>query len=222
VRSYSFGAVRWLFERGLDRTGRFHVEHTSVPIDGNLGRALEDANVLVLPDGSGYKGKITKKMLDTFLERGGTVVALRGAISFLTEKEMGHLVLKKHPEDKVRGLGSVPGPILSAVLDSAHWLGHGLIDGLAVQCRASTWWMPLEKKDGTAVMSYAKDVSKALSGILPEKKGKLLVGAPIVVEKVHGRGRVVAFTEDVVFRGASPGLWKLFLNACLLGPTMSR
>jgi len=224
VSSYSYGAVRWLFERGLDPDGDFHVAHTSVTIDGGLARALEDANVLVLPDGGGYKDRITKKMLETFLGRGGTVVALRGAVKFLASKDMGQLTLEEHPEKDTHGVGAVAGPILRAHLDSEHWLGHGLGEDVAIQCRTSTWWKPVEKKNGTTVLSYGKgaDHLKALSGILPERKGKLLAEAPIVIEKVHGRGRVIAFQEDVVFRGTSPGLWKLFLNACLLGPSMAR
>jgi hypothetical protein len=44
-------------------------------------------------------------------------------------------------------------------------------------------------------------------------------GSVFAWEERQGSGRVIAFSEDVNFRGHSRGSQRLFLNAVVLGPT---
>lgn len=46
-------------------------------------------------------------------------------------------------------------------------------------------------------------------------------GSVLVYEERVGRGRVIAFTEDVDFRAYNRGLNRLFLNAVVVGPSGS-
>jgi hypothetical protein len=177
---------------------------------------MEEANVVVLPDGDGYAGKLSKEAIDAFLARGGCIVALRGAVDFLASEAMAFLPLKKR--EKTGSLGAVNGAIVAAGLEEEHWLTQGLDRTLHVQARTANYWQPVDREQALAVAVYAAEDSLRVSGYLPEAKLKALAGSPLVLEKVKGRGRIVAFVEDVVWRGTTPGAWKLFLNACLLGP----
>lgn len=207
--SSSFGAVRWLFEQVAG------VDHVPALLGEDLDRVLEESDVLVLPDGGGYAGKLAKEQLAGFLGRGGCVVALRGAVEFLASEPIALLPLKKN--EKAAGVGPPNGPIVSATLDAEHWLTQGLTGPLHLQARNRWSWLPVDRKDASTAAAYAAREGLIFSGFLPAAQAELLADAPLIVEKVHGRGRVVAFVEDVAWRGTTPGAWKLLLNAALLG-----
>ena len=202
---YSTGAVWWLFERITD------LPHLRVGLS-DLPRALEKANVLVLPDGR-YGDRLKKATIESFLAGGGTVVALRGATNVL----VGQGLLPLKPKKDTDAIGSVAGVIMKTRLDRDHWLAHGLGADPTVQVRTDRYWETPAKKDARVVLSVQPDAGANLSGILTDAQGQAIRGTPLVIERTVGRGRIIAFTEDPVFRGTSPGVWTLFLNAVLLG-----
>lgn len=215
VSAYSFGAVRWLLSEAVP------VSHTCVPLRRLAGRALQEADVLVLPHLGDRARLPDKERLQAFLQRGGILVALRGAAERLTAKDPGLLPLERLPAEKTPKVGAVPGAILGARLDTRHRLGWGLQEDLSVQSRARVWWKAPEEGSGVKVVASwrrADDTGPPLhrSGVLIPGQAELLSGAPLVVEVRKGRGRIRAFLEDPAFRGTSPGIWKLLLNAVLL------
>ena len=206
---YSAGAVRWLLEQAVP------VEHVCVGL-AELDRLLPEADVLVLPDGE-YPDGPDRELLTSFLERGGTIVALKGAVAALASGPEGGLVGLAN-SGALEERTALRGPIVRAQFAGEPWIGLGMDADLAVQARAEVTWSPLEVADLRVLASFAddKETPLVLSGIIFPMQREALAGAPFIVQKGHGKGRVIAFTEDPLVRGTSPGLWEPFLNALLL------
>jgi hypothetical protein len=68
------------------------------------------------------------------------------------------------------------------------------------------------------IARLAEPESLRLSGLLwPEARERLGDGAYMTRERM-GRGQVILFATDPVFRGYMQGTTRLFLNAVILGP----
>ncbi len=209
----SAGAIRWFLETEL------HARHTCVGVDRPIRTALEKANVLVLPDGSAdaWEKALPYEDVKAFLGRGGVVVSFRGATQYLAKKERGVLELNvRAASDR---LATLHGPIVRATIDGGGWLTRGLDGELPVQLRGRAFYDLPEGEKGEVWARLTEGDGLLLSGQLPPPKAALVKQAPILIERRLNPGLVVAFTEDPLFRGASPGWFKLVANALLLGPT---
>jgi hypothetical protein len=86
VDQSSYGAMWWLFDR-------FNIEWTPVTINSLKGTQLDRYNVIILPDGSADRyfsalGKGGVEMLRGWVERGGTLVCIKGAAVFAALKDV--------------------------------------------------------------------------------------------------------------------------------------
>jgi len=110
----------------------------------------------------------------------------------------------------------VPGSIFRATLDPNHWLTAGYErTHLAVMLDGGTMFKPSEKGDNPVV--FVGD-SLHLSGFVwPGNTERLLKGTVWAASERLGRGHVVLFASDPLFRAFWRGPARLLTNAMLLG-----
>jgi zinc carboxypeptidase len=240
----SFGGIWYYIEKEL--------QHPVVPVDlGNLGRVnLADYNVLILPDGSGatmLRRAGDADRIKSWVRDGGSIIAIGGASSFLTAKEMELSTVgevgdtagakdAKTQSDTTLSPTAMPGPplvsptagggkkpeylpglIARATLDRTHWLTYGYPgDKVPVLVSGGTFFTPSKKGDNP-VSFLGKDL--VLSGFSwPGNTERLLTGAVWAAVENVGRGHVILFADDPLFRAFFRGTAGLFNNAILMGP----
>jgi hypothetical protein len=109
------------------------------------------------------------------------------------------------------------GSIARATLDRTHWLTYGYTrDQLPVFLSGNTFFTPSKKGDNPVVF-VGKDL--ILSGFsFPGNTERLLTGAVWATVEGAGRGKVVLFADNPLFRGFWRGTAGLFNNAILMAP----
>ncbi len=237
VSQTSFGDVWWYLEKEL--TLPF------VPVEvRRLGSmALEQYNVIILPEGSyaGTLGTAGMNRLRDWVRGGGALITMGSSVSLLENKEMGLRTTpeaekkdapKLTPEDTtLTGGGTfpfvspsakgnqaaegVPGAIVRATIDRHIWLAWGYDrDQLAVPVPGDF----LKPSKGGENVVVFNEKAPVLSGFTwPGNTEKFLTGSVWASVERAGRGNVVAFAENPLFRGFWRGTAMLFANAVLFG-----
>src|SRR5260370_4505363 len=114
--------------------------HSNLFIDSLRGVDLSHYNVLILPDGGGYSdhlGKAGITKLQGWVRNGGTIVAIKGASSFLRDKEVEISKLKsweppkkkdddKTPVDERYNDFRIPGPSFRTTMNELSYLTFGV------------------------------------------------------------------------------------------------
>jgi hypothetical protein len=110
----------------------------------------------------------------------------------------------------------VPGIIARGTLDRTHWLTFGYGgDQLAVLV-SGTFLAPSKRGDNP--VAFLGD-NLVLSGFAwPGNTERLLRGSVWAAVENVGRGSVILFADDPLYRGFWRGPAGLFVNALLLGP----
>ena len=207
---------------------------------------LQSFNVMIIPDGSG--GRMRRELGDDGVERlkawvrsGGVLIGYGGAGELASNKDVGLSTIATvapdsgaKPDSTVTGgapallspsapprdrLEWIPGAIFRATLDTTHWLTLGYDrDRLPVFIDGDTFWKP--SKGGANAVTFTDPVdSLVLSGFTwPDNTARLLKGSTWAVVENQGRGRVVLFLSDPLFRAFVRGPARLLTNAILMGP----
>lgn len=108
----------------------------------------------------------------------------------------------------------VPGAILRANVDTTHPLGFGLNEQMPVLDDTAPL-LDLSGK-GENVVYYPKENLK-LSGYISSENERKLAQTAYVIREREGRGYVVMFADNPVFRGFWDGTTRLLLNAIFFG-----
>jgi hypothetical protein len=121
------------------------------------------------------------------------------------------------PEADTDRPGPVPGSIFRATLDASHWLTMGFRSNtLPVMLRGSTMLAPSKRGDNPVV--FVGD-SLLLAGFAwPDNTERLLNETVWATAESLGRGQVVLFADDPLYRGFWRGPARLLTNAMLFGP----
>ena len=235
----SYGAIQYLFEQ------RYRFPFTAIPSDLISDVDLEDYNVLILPDegGSlGYErilGEDGIKQLKNWVEKGGTLIAVAAAASFVTdhgeltdvkrikkfrkdsrepapEKKEGE---EQQEEEETESPDTIPGAIARAFLNTKHFLAFGYrTDEIPVFLNSSNvFQIPAGEK---AVAWYPTADRLKMSGLIWDISSERLSGKVYLMEEAVGNGHVILFAEDPSFRAYWEGLDRLFFNGALFGPSM--
>ncbi|HEY7449408.1 MAG TPA: M14 family metallopeptidase [Vicinamibacterales bacterium] len=186
-------------------------------------------DVIVLPDqyvteivdglGSGqvppeYAGGIGDEgvgALRSFVEQGGTLVALDSASS-LPVQRFG-LPVENASHNGIYG----PGSILRAQVDVGHPIGYGSESGSIAWFEHSLAFRA--RGNARSVVTYARSSELLLSGWL--MGGEHLAGTDAVVEAPLGRGRVILFGFRPQYRAQTWATFGLFFNALFYSTTTS-
>jgi len=237
---YSIGPARYLLEQV------YEYPVTAIPADRLAAADLSRFNVLILPSGGGYGGVFgangTRRIRE-WVQGGGTLVAIGGAVQWLTNESVDLLTTERKrkssdeqdsaeeetpaggdpsvqmvylPDDE--NPATVPGAVLRAQVDAEHFMAFGYDGFVDVLVNSNNFYEPLTLDNGTNVGVYLEADDVVVSGFVWEDEKQILAGTPFLMHTGSGRGNVVAFTEEVNFRAYLDGLNVLFLNAVFLGP----
>jgi len=205
----AFGPSWFLFER-----------EWGLPFDavspGALSTRLDQYTAVLVPGG---RIPVTDRLKD-WIRSGGCLI-VTGSIDSLNSD--GTIVKLDAAQVDGRNPEYLPGTLFRAVVDPRHWLGFGIrgdteYETLAVPVDGSRFF---KAPPGGSVVQFASEGTgtKLLSGwSWPNNTERGLSGALWAHVAPFGRGCVVLFPFDPAERAQWPGLYKLLLNALILGP----
>jgi hypothetical protein len=114
----------------------------------------------------------------------------------------------------------VPGAHFDVVLDRAHWLTFGYdASRITVLVDGDTFLGLSRAGTNVAVFPSTGPIHRA-GFIWPGNTERLLRNTALLIHEPLGRGHVVLFANDPMFRGWWRALDKMVLNALVLGGTM--
>jgi hypothetical protein len=200
---------------------------------------LPDYNTLVLVSGTyDFLGEDDIADLERWLERGGTLITIRGATEWAVEAGLVNdsaLTAGDETPDTTAtddaverynyasaeertGAQRIGGSIYEVDLDRTHPLAFGLTqDQFPVYRNHDIFLLPTENPYST-VARYTD--APLLSGYVSEENlARIRGSASLAVDDV-GEGRIVLFVDNPNFRGMWYGTNRLFLNALFFGNTI--
>lgn len=197
------------------------------------GGALDRFTVLVVPSVPAAAleralGDVGRARLAEWVRSGGVLITLDGATAWVAQEKVG-LVRTRVQRDSVRAdsaggaplPASLPGVLARATYDTLSPIMAGVAGGeipvFANSDRILT--VPKDLRAGEAVIRFAPENRVRLAGYFwPEMPAKIALSPYLWTERA-GRGRVIAFAHDPVYRDLYRGLLPVFTNAVLLGGT---
>ena len=219
----SFGDLWFILEQLYD------LEFTAIYKEQLDAVSLDTYDVLVMPHGGYGRDFLTADLteaLENWIKRGGTLVCLKGAASWVAEPEGGISSARFRPTQwpleggeavEPRPTLGIPGAILRVSADPHHYLTIGFDPQAAVLVRSNLAFQP--DSDLPAPFSFPTDEPIRLAGFAYEDSVERLAGTPYVLVEPFGAGKMVLFLEDPNFRVYWFGLHRLFLNSLLLAPS---
>lgn len=231
----AYGALWWSLEQ------RYGLAFTPVALS-SLSGDLSPFSVIVVPDGNvSALGKGTA--LKSWIERGGTLITMGRATSWAAREETGMtsarvladtskdekkkdepsapasdtLLAVKSPSANPNAPQPVPGTHFDAVFDMTHWLTLGVEKQRTTVLFEGSAFLKLSKDGSNVAVFPTAGPLKRAGFVFPDNTERLLKGTALVVEEKIGRGHLVMFANDPMFRGWWRALDRVVLNALLLG-----
>lgn len=236
VDSTSFGFLWSLLDRQVG------IPHDRVDVATLRQIDLADFDVLVLPSGS-YEDRIgepARTALDSWIKRGGLLVAVGESIQWLQQHELTAVKSWQPPAPSEKKEGDeatedpevaetsverelasrpifTPGAVLGTQMQPLHPLTAGLATAPPVLYEGTTVLRPMgdPRKD----VLVALDESPVLAGFAWPEAEERLSGALLVGMEPRGSGAIVLFAQDPAYRLFWRATTPIFLNAILFGPS---
>jgi hypothetical protein len=184
--------------------------------------------------------------LKSFAQEGGVLIAMQGGAAFASrsglcqaacrflspqdeeartrEKDSGHEILPRDPagltnawsrmEDRELQ-GNAPGVLLRARVDATHPLGWGL--NATESAILDTSDVILELSPGGENPIHYPGGELRVSGLLAKALEPRLRNTSYLLREHRGKGAVILFAGDPVYRGNAPFTTRAFLNALFFG-----
>ena len=220
VSSYDAGEVWHLLDQRMD------IPVTLVE-SARLGRVeLDDYNTIIMVNGS-YSALRAKEDLKEWVQNGGTLIAMRGAINWASAQGLANVKMKtsknktdssRRPYSKIgadQGAKFIGGAIFEVKLDLSHPLAYGFQRSLLPVFRRGTNFLePTSNRYATPAQYTAQPL---LSGYISDENLKLAQNSAAITVTRVGGGRVIAMVDNPNFRAFWYGTNKLFLNAIFFG-----
>lgn len=222
VSANAAGEVWFYFEQEL------HFPVTLMNADAASGADLRKFDVLILPDGY-YRNLLTKEgAIKQYVQQGGTLIAMENTVSLLAENEWG-ITAKKAPEDtgkpdvyaSLRKFGNAerdgltesnPGSIFKMELDNTHPLAFGYPNYYYTLKQDNNVYNFLENGWNVGVIKKQSQIA----GFAGVKSRKKLQDGVLIGQFPVGRGSVIFFADDLLFRSFWQNGKLLFANAVFM------
>lgn len=224
----SFGALWHSFDVELG------IPHSVVPAERLGAIDLDQYRVLVMPDGNSYAkvvGKSDGEKLKEWVDSGGVIVAIKGASSFLTSKDVAISKLKtwpakkegdEEPEAERHNEYRIPGTAFRTRMNERSYLTFGLTRAPAVLIEGTKSFLAVSKKADNILTIVEKEMNPVLAGFsFPETLDRMS-GAPFLVVEQVGSGVVITFADEPYFRMFWRATLPPLMNAVLYSATFER
>jgi hypothetical protein len=209
------------------------------PVMTNLSRLksinLSDYSHLLMVDGR-YSdiGKKEKQRIASWIDNGGILVAVQGAASwseslcFASNGCEGENSDKSDEAEPVKDIAygdfddqraqkAIGGAIVKALADTTHPIAWGYDGELPLFRRGSTLLKASENPFSTPVR-YAQD--PLVSGYIGEQRLTEMSGQAAIIAERHGKGAIIRFANNPIFRGFWRGTERLWVNSLYFGPVI--
>jgi len=227
MHAYSFGWAWHTLEEA------YQLDTTVLRLESVGGTRLESFSTIVIADtfsASALADRLGDEGMDRlkrWVRDGGNLVVIGESVDFAREQleliGLDDAWIDEDAEDAAAVQRfSVPGAFFATEMDTRHWLAGGFSQAPHVLVNSSRIYQAPEKPASparNAVIRYAEDLQSPTAGHAWQESVDRLPGAVFAWEERVGNGRVVAFPEDLNFRGYWRGVDRLFLNAVILGPS---
>jgi len=215
MTSYDAGEIWHLFDT------RYDIIATKLDTE-RFGRAdLSRYNTIIMVNSySGLNESNTKK-LQSWIQKGGTLVAYKNALRWLNTKKLMTIDFKKsdltakdityEQRGDFRGAQVIGGAIFETKLDRSHPINFGYKNNNLAMFRNTTLFINPDKNSYNNPIQYTK--RPLLSGYISEENlDSISSSIPLKIGGL-GRGTIVAFTDNTNFRAFWYGTNKLLMNA---------
>jgi len=166
----------------------------------------------------------TVPVLRRFLEEGGTILAIGSSTSmgFQAGLPIADPLVERHPDGTSNRLPKekyyIPGSLLQARVDITHPLAFGMSEGADFYFNNS----PVFSLNPDAAALGVRPIAW-FDGPAPLRSGwawgqSYLDKTVAVLEAKVGRGRLILYGPEVIFRGQPHGTFKLLFNGLFYGP----
>lgn len=201
------------------------IDKTDVPF-ADLSRY----NMIILPDGNYSTDDNVHNKIKEWTKDGGTLLAMRKAISYLSKTDMLKLTVKKEKNISVadsthtkfrnyRGSQVIGGAIVESEVDLDHPLFYGYENNI----------LPVFKK-GTQFYMYSDETASPmkyssvplLSGYASKSNQDKASNAMGILCSKYGKGKIISMVDNPNFRGYWLGGSRLFANAIFFNSLIDR
>ncbi|WDD98915.1 M14 family metallopeptidase [Thalassomonas actiniarum] len=221
VSQYEAGEIRYYLDELLNIP-------VSVVEQQRLGKVnLSDYSHLIFVDGN-YSSlpEATVTKLSAWVKQGGTLFAQKRGAKWLADKELlkADFVSNKQldqlfdtenltygDKEALAGRKRIAGAIFNTRLDTSHPLAYGYDKAELPMFRNSTLIMDRPTEPFISVASYSEE--PLLSGYTDRNLVNRIANNSALVAHNLGKGRVIATTDNFVFRGYWYGSAKLLANS---------
>ena len=177
-------------------------------------------------------GKKLKQDIASWVDDGGILVTVQGAATWAESlcfnsndcdenkngkdeagKQVNTVAYAEFDDQRARR--TIGGAIVAAQVDNTHPIGFGYDSEMPVFRRGSTLLKASENPFATPVRYTQKPL---LSGYIGEQRLDEMSGQPAVIAERQGKGLVVRFANNPIFRGFWRGTERLWVNSLYFGP----
>jgi hypothetical protein len=203
---------------------KFHIPVSLLTIPRLRQADLNRYNVLVMPSGT-YNG-VDAAAIKGWVERGGTLIVYKTALSWAAREELAKITLLSDDrpdtgprpyaaQEQDSGERLISGSIFAARLDLTHPLGYGYNQDVIPVFRDFAQRMKVADNPYASPLIYTDN--PLISGYVSAENLQNLAGTAAIVVSRHGSGRVIAMTDNPNFRAYWYGTTRLFMNAVFFG-----
>ena len=224
VRSYDAGEV-WHF---LDQ--RLSQPVTMVNQSQFKRTNLGSYTHLLITDGSYNFSKEDKANIERWVKSGGNIIATARAAKWLVEQSWmsskpksfdpaPDLKARYGDKSQIDTLNVVGGSIAAANIDITHPLGFGIDDTDLSWYKRGTLAFTEPNEAFVAVARFQENSLRA--GYMSDEVAAHLQGSPALLVQRLGQGRLIAFSDNPLFRGYWLGTMRLYANALYFAPLLN-
>jgi hypothetical protein len=166
------------------------------------------------PDTSGGFGMAGVEAFQKFFEAGGTLIAAEGSVTFPIEFGFAHSV----DTESVQGVNAQKPLVQAEITRTDHPVFYGYADKIIPIKYASSqrFFRVGASDDGNVLARFVGGDAAVLSGLM--QGGDAIARKPFVVdipEAYHGKGRVIMFANNPVYRWQNFGEFNMMFNSIL-------